>query len=300
MKQLYTVYGNCQAEQLPSFLNTSKNFSENFEYLPIVGMYRMTDLEFSDFLNRLPDLDLLIYQNVSAARGKFAIENILSRLNKSALKMSIPSLFFTGYNPEVTYIRLREQGMLFYHDRNLYQRIKDNLVERYKHELLKDERYFPENFSQTCLDLTLNELKMREINQKIDIVISDFIEENYQIHRLFHILNHPSSLLLRELANRILSTLGISDKCQYNGSINPLENFQFPIYRSHYLNLGIQFDNPSNFVFDGISYTVEDFIASTRIRYSGFSDSMIEENSKKFCFTVPQVRGWDLAMELIF
>ncbi|MEY3329627.1 MAG: hypothetical protein RLZZ115_2510 [Cyanobacteriota bacterium] len=42
-----------------------------------------------------------------------------------------------------------------------------------------------------------------------DIIISDFIEENWTKIKLFHSMNHPTNLVLLEVADRILTNLGL-------------------------------------------------------------------------------------------
>jgi hypothetical protein len=74
--------------------------------------------------------------------------------------------------------------------------------------------------------------------------MSDFIENNFQRHRLFHVLNHPTSITIAELSNRILRHLGFSDKIPLDTPVDEgvMKNFSFPIYNSHHKNLSLSFD----------------------------------------------------------
>ena len=122
MKKLFAVYGNCQSQVLARFLMTCPRFAEEWDCLTIPGLHLMTNDQFSSFKSQLPQLSLLIHQNVN--RGDRSISQILPLISKKCIQVSIPSLFFNGYNPEVAYVR-QSSSQLFYHDRIMLTHIDE-------------------------------------------------------------------------------------------------------------------------------------------------------------------------------
>lgn len=291
-KKLFAVYGNCQSEPLKSFLLTSQEFSSRWESLEIPAIHLMTNEQLDSFKNNLNKLSLVIYQNVK--RGEFSTENILNSLPSHCCQISIPSLFFNGYNPEIAYLR-QSRSQLFYHDRIMLKHIEE--YETFCKLLLSDD-YFSKSFSLDCVNAGIEELEIREHNQNLTIIISDFIQENFRKARLFHILNHPTSILLKELANRILCYLGISANFENTDSVPALDGFQFPIYRSHYQNLDLEFENEIAYIWAGRTYSLQDFFSLRKKQYSKIDLDFARND--EFAFRKPSIRGWDLAGELKF
>lgn len=287
----YAVYGNCQAPIIAKFLNSSEQFSKKYVCVDIPGMHEMTNDELLQFKAKLPDLSLFIYQNVQ--RGDYATPSLLSLLDKNCIRLPIPSLFFNGYNPEVAYIR-QSRSTLFYHDRIMLNYIDD--IEKFI-DLLKND-FFPKNFSMDCFEASITELEKREKSQQTCVTISDFIRDNYQTTRLFHVLNHPTAALIQELSNRILLYIGMHPQINHKITISPLDKWQFPIYQSHYNNLGLQFNNELIYYWAGNKYSIEDFFKLRKIQYNSIDMDFAKKDI--FDFKKPIIRGWDLAAELQF
>lgn len=286
----YVVFGNCQAPFVADFLEASPGFSEKFRKRVIPGVHEMTPEQFSDFKNSVGNVALFIFQNVK--RPMFDTDSILQLLPERCIKISIPSLFFNAYNPEVTYIR-ESHSNIVYHDRLQLKLI--NCFEKYQTALIESQDYYPEEFSEKCLELSLTELKRREVDQKIDIPVSDYIEARFRDERLFHVLNHPSKDLLKLLSGRILKYLGIDERIDINLTNYNLDQWQFPIYKSHFLNLNLKFDNPACYVWDGERLSPKDFFSRQIKYYSTLLPATLAEQS--FHFRSLVIRRWDLAAE---
>jgi hypothetical protein len=271
---------------------TCPRFAEEWDCLDIPGMHVMTSDQLAVLKTQLPRLSLLIYQNVN--RGERATSKILPLLSRDCTQLGIPSLFFNGYNPEVAYLR-QSRSVLFYHDRIMLAHIDDFEIFR---DLLVREDYFSPLFSKDCIDVSLEELGVRERKQGLEITISEFIAENYRHTRLFHVLNHPTAFLLKELARRVLVYLGIEPLLDETVSMGALDRFQFPIYQSHRQNLQLEFDDGSEYLWAGSRYTVEKFFALRKSQYASLDLDVAKDDA--FAFRKPAVRGWDLAGELDF
>ncbi len=236
MKKLFAVYGNCQSKALARFLMTCPRFAKEWRCHAFPGIHVTTSEQLASFKSQLPKLSLLIYQNVN--RGERATSEILPLLPRNCIQLGIPSLFFNGYNPEVAYVR-QSRAALFYHDRIMLSHIDE--FEKFR-DLLVREDFFPTSFSKDCVDVSLEELAIRERKQELEITISEFIAENYRHTRLFHVLNHPTAFLLRELARRLLVYLGIEpllDETVFHGGTRPLSVSNLPI-PSTKLTVGIR------------------------------------------------------------
>lgn len=289
-RRKYAVFGNCQAPIIAEFLETSPKFKSMFEKIGLLAVHEISPQQMEDFKKNLSTLSLFIYQNVK--RVNFDTNSILAILPKECIKISIPSLFFNAYNPEVTYIR-ESQASINYHDRLQLKLIGD--YDSFEKVLLDSTDFYPKAFSERCLELSIAELQRRETEQGIHVPMSDYIASGFRDERLFHVLNHPSQELLRVLCMRILKYLGFApnvDQCVdgYN-----LDRWQFPIYRSHFCNLGLKFDNTDNYVWNGGVYTPKEFFDRQMKYYSTIPTGLL--NEQNFEFVNPMLRVWDLAAE---
>lgn len=154
---------------------------------------------------------MFIYQNNGASYGeKSSTDFLLKMLKPNCLKISFPNSYYKGYNPETTY--LKHNGIIVkrfcdYHDSNV---IKDYLLGKSESDVVSsilDIEYYSNDFIWENAKNSLSELRKREIIT--DINISDFIEENWTKIKLFHSMNHPTNLVLLEVADRILTNLGL-------------------------------------------------------------------------------------------
>ncbi len=306
MKKQCIILGNCQAEALPSYLKLSNQFICAFEIVELPGIYRMSPQEFiDDHTVSLSQAGLLIYQPLSEKFGLLSSNFITSLISDSCMKVSIPSLFFTGYNPEVAYLRDNTLKTLHYIDR-IFWKLWTSGSQGKLPKKINSETLFPTWFSESCVRTSIEEAKSREISKDISIPMSDFIENNFQKHRLFHVLNHPTSITMAELSNRILSHLGFTDRLPLNLKIDEgvMKNFSFPIYNSHHRNLNLSFERGKHIYFEDLS--VEKYIEIFSKRLDEIS-SLIESQSHhmQFSFVPPVSRSEDhiigeMESELIF
>ncbi len=287
-KPFFSVYGNCQAESIARSLEGCAAFAEKFDYLELPPVYYMTSKKLQEFASQAANMGLLIFMNSHA--GDFASSEIVSLLPDRCERISIPSLFFNGYNPEMAYLR-QPGSVLFYHDRIMLECISD--FDGFKSRLLVEEDFFPESFSKDCVDASLTELAARERKHNMDVRITDFIAEHYQQDRLFHVMNHPSVTLIREVTAMILSLLGINLNPGSVVPVGALDSWQFPIHRSHFLNLGIMFDNKPEYWRLGSRFSVEEFFQVRKAEYEILDLDFAKRD--RFSFTTPVFRGEDMA-----
>lgn len=283
----YTIYGNCQARIIARVLNSSKMFKNQFEYIDIKAVHRMTlkDLEYT--INEvLPQLDLLIFQPVSDKFNndeRYSTNNFLQKLKSKAISISFPSCYFSGYNPELKRIVSSEDSInkndFNYHDQNL---VKYFLEENFSNPecFMLSDSFYSKDFSFQAVEESINELEKRELNifgseQQIDIKISQFIRENYRKQRLFYTFNHPSEPLLIYLGKSILRLLEIDDEISLHK--DSFTHTIYPIYKSHYQNLELLFDNTPVYKINNQDYQYTDFLQKHMDCYSKLSRITLEQ-----------------------
>jgi hypothetical protein len=145
----------------------------------------------------------------------YPIKFVQTAFLRSHLKQKLrvwPNLYFNAYAPE--YNTLRDASfsnfrgpLLDYHsDKILWAYAKalsvDKTVTLLDHPSEVDRLWYGQ-----ALEKSLSSLRERE--SFCDVTMSDFVEEHFPKHRLFHIMNHPSILLLIELYRRLFLLSGL-------------------------------------------------------------------------------------------
>jgi hypothetical protein len=127
-------------------------------------------------------------------------------------------------------------GVQFYGDSKIHEAFSQRMNTSEAVDYLLRTDLYNDEFVQSNLSLTFDELVKRE--KSCDIVISDFIREHFRDQYLFYTPNHPTELISLEMANRIIMRLGISGNMDTEGLVKN-DNFQMLIYPSikHHLNL---------------------------------------------------------------
>jgi len=107
------------------------------------------------------------------------------------------------------------------------------------HDIILDQKLFPVDLSLAAYDFSISTLKKRE--QFTDVVISDFIEKNYTLKKIFYQFNHPTNDVFQHIVNQIMNIL------EKDIVVNPIDeiltDISIPIYPSTYRNLNLQFKN---------------------------------------------------------
>src|SRR4030043_375212 len=100
----FSIFGNCQAPPLRQILQSSTEFSQIYEYVLIKPVHLISQNEDQLVHETFRNLDLIIYQHVSAVYGgnsrDLGTESLLTQLKDSSRAVSFPVAYFTGYNPE--------------------------------------------------------------------------------------------------------------------------------------------------------------------------------------------------------
>ena len=98
--QLCLVYANCQNNNIASHLRKSQIFNQEYSIKRFsVHLMNERGLTVPDEL--LKQAKLFIYQPVKDTNGERSSNYLLSKLSSNCQRISFPSLYFTGYFPQL-------------------------------------------------------------------------------------------------------------------------------------------------------------------------------------------------------
>ena len=293
-KKLALLYGNCQMSFINNYLMKMNKFMD--EYILIIDMLAVQWLgnhERKSGINVaiLQALDLFVYQNVSLNNQYsklLATENILPQLSAKCKKIAIPNAYFMGYFPQ--HIQNRRYTLKGYNwpvvpygdfvlETFFAKKRHDAELEQY----ITDEHLFSEEYVVNQATNSMKELKKREA--ACDIIISDYIEENYRKKHIFYTPSHPTNEITFELGKRILQDLGIkSNEVQDNlEDNNGIELLIYPSVKKH---LGLKFEKKKFTFHKGLKKEQDDIVNYARnygyfcfFEYDKNNDSSMESTN---------------------
>ena len=162
--------------------------------------------------------------------------------------ISIPIAYFTGYNPELFYLKNQEGDVIAepfpYHDRNILALYSQGETVQAAIQSIQAEHFYTADYCQNNLEQTLANLALREDEQALDVQLSGFIREYFKSYRLFHTFDHPSVAIIEFIADSILKLLGVRFQSDPNSFFNRsemLDDYAFPIYPALSKHLKLEF-----------------------------------------------------------
>jgi hypothetical protein len=265
--------GTCQVVAISNTLKTNKHFRDTY-IVDRIYQVHTTTVEEIDFLmeTKIKNTDLIICQPISSdyKNGKYSTKRLMKNKPDKCQLILIPFAYFDGYFPHICYMNDMngnkiEKNNISYHDKNILNYIV-NVVDFKKigsseyigkthnecyhvnviNKLLTSQDYYSSEDCIRLADESISNLKMREsfpydYNKPVDIIISDYIKDNYKKYRLFNTMNHPSNILLNEMCKRILLKLGYQDLEFDKFLEEQLGDMIFPIYDSIQIGLKLEF-----------------------------------------------------------
>lgn len=259
-KQKFSFYGNCQLDAICDELNASKDFNSIYEYVPNRPVHLLMKDDLKNIEKEFREIDLLIFQEVGSnfKNGPdFASNHVLNFLKKKCRTICLPSLFFNAYFPDFHEIITNDQSPLTtplmgtYHDLNILFAYVHGFKSDDFVKIYNNKNFYEKAYCQNLLDSSFKALEEREISNRVDIRISDFIRKNYQKQKLFNSQNHPKPVLLQYVIDSIMLKLNLNFKIHVKET--KLDILESPVHPSIYHNLNLEFKNKSNFLtFKGI------------------------------------------------
>lgn len=224
LKKIAIIYGNCQTPIISKILLLSPAFSEEYFFIEIPAVHeyasrmkRQWDILLKDD-NFWEQIDLFIYQKVSETNrfcDKLATDNILKKLNDSCRIVNIINIYFSGYFIQATDNKhnlmkdVQQSGLFPFDDKYIDEMVFQGQAKNEILEQITKEDFISSKEIYETVQKSLWELEEREKN--VDVIISDYIIENYDKKQLFYSFNHPVNTVLIEYARRILRFLGYED-----------------------------------------------------------------------------------------
>jgi len=285
------VIGNCQARPIATLL---EQMGVKVEVIKIAIVHLLSNEQKNEYEHFFKDADFIIAQVIADNYPCSFVTTKYLKVHYPGKVINIVNLYFSGYMPELRYIRLNGKGTLRgpladYHNQTIYDCWKEKQTQQYTHARLEDS-VFNKNKYGLLFEKSLSELSCRE--GATDIRIVNFIKNNLHIQKLFFTFNHPSLNLLIEYVKEILVFIDIKYTLQPVSCIKePLGQFTAPI-NIHIKDLiDIEFkditvfkglariDSPEGFIYKGFKdYTSEEFISESFINYDkneSFLDGVI-------------------------
>lgn len=234
-KELVILYGNCHMAVLNEFFLHTPEFTRRYAT-------RIKTVHSDDALDRVPDEDelsvcrILICQDIREDNGIGVpgAELICSHTEDTCTCIIIPNLFgvnlffpqfysasisdaimdvhleniMTDYYSQKYYDDRREIGLIICTDQNI-----NSIVQRGGGldeclSIMTSKSFYDRSYVIDIFNKQISKLKERE--KACDIIISDYIVDNYRSTQLFYDPEHPCEKVICEKGNRILNLIGIN------------------------------------------------------------------------------------------
>lgn len=248
-KKIITFYGNCQTLWEVMLSASSKSLTSDYFFLWLDMVHLLNEERHTGFdVNLLKLIDIFIYQHVDISEKNpifLSTDYILNGIREDVPRICIPNVYFNGYFPQYCrniYNRQMpdlpggENGLFPYGDINI-QNLMDDFSKDYIAQKLSDLDFYTKSQCENNVLDSINELKLRE--EKCDVIISDYILENYKYIRLFYTNNHPFNFVLKELLIRAYKTIDIDVKDIDVGCIRENDGREQFVYPSVVKNLNL-------------------------------------------------------------
>lgn len=218
---MITIYSTCQGEGIKHYLR----YYIKSDSIVVVRNYQLVfnknPNELDNFRRLLRDTTIFIYQEMPTKWDVYSTDssvknNVLSYLPNQCIKIAIPYVFASWYwgigktlLRDVTYnfdkIDDETESRTIYYNKDVIVSMKqihnlDSILRLYDDNKI--------NFKyEERMNNEMNILRLKETTT--DVKVSDFILKNYKKTKLFLTPNHPSHVILIEIARQILEKLNV-------------------------------------------------------------------------------------------
>lgn len=249
------VVGNCQAEAIRKILRCRNNKSYNIPDIPRVDL--MTNEDIGNLHSLLKRADIAVLQRITESYrgGGLGNETLRGICPQNCRVITYPNIYFGGYNPEMFYLHDKNgktiPGFFGYHNKIIAWAYLNGKSPKETVEYLSDNEspIYLGNTPVSCL----KSLKERE--KGLDVIISDYIQLEYQRQRLFHSMNHPTNEVLLEVVNRIVNKLGTITWSEPVLANEFLGFTRFPILNSVKAKFGFTFKCDTSYLIQNKMYS---------------------------------------------
>ena len=198
MRKIF-FYGNCQLLALHDLL-TPVLKAHGFTPVHVEEVYKMTPADEEASLKAAAEAELMICQPVIEKPNR---PSTTALQTLSASSLVIPSIHFTGYHPNLQLLwspQKRGTGCL-----STWALVRAGFSPEACEEILLDPDAFDAGEVRAYADASLAELKRREQEDGIDIMMSDVLSTGSE--RALYTINHPTGDMMVILCDRIIGEL---------------------------------------------------------------------------------------------
>jgi hypothetical protein len=232
------IYGACHANALLKLLQAIPGLKGKIQFTPIPATMNITAEEMEAFVASVPDLDLVLYQPISANyRGpQFASARIVEAAGAKTTLISFAYYHFEVYTPFITSaLPGLPEPPTEYMDYLLGALIArgfsdETIVDRLQH-LEGLAPYVEGMVGAAFYEFGVREERVLDGDRPLDVRISDRVRALYKDKRLGHTPNHPSPLPMRWIADDILQRIepmiGKTLSARWSLKRDPLDEIQF-------------------------------------------------------------------------
>ena len=288
------LYMNCHANEIQHYMHLHDKFKDSkFTIMSSYGSINRAKtigdggdlIVFNEYKSVIEECDIFIYNPISELQGFWYYKNILKYLKNDVITIKIPyyrsGIYLYGSQDGKTHggikpcnnlFRIGLSGILikfFFanneHNMEMFVQLMNNITEERKEYIKK----------KVDGDLQL----FKELNeQKSDINMFDFFQNNYTKYQLFLNYDHPSSFFFKELVQRMLDIF-FNIKVDFPiNNINLLGTHSQPIVDVIKMELNLTF-NTDDMQFQDIILKRDDYI---RLYYlMNYNDKYIHSEDYK-------------------
>jgi hypothetical protein len=235
------IFATCQGEAISKFLNTSKEFTDNFIITNVSHNYKYINDNASYFdanIGVIKNADVFIYQPLDSRFGKNATDYIKTLLKPTCKTISIPFVYnfslwsivqtLKGDTNDKEWDKRDEYVKLLLNIEVIDDLIKEGISSK---NILKlyDRNAIDYKFAERH-EKTMNILK--EKDKLVDIKVYNYICENIIKKRLFLYCSHPTSFIFIHMTNQILKIFNLKEIDENVYDIN-FANLVLPIPVAH-------------------------------------------------------------------
>lgn len=231
------VHGNCQATAIASLLQEVLEDKASIEAREVFSV----NLDQGDDITSLVEnADVIISQPIGAGyRGVEFLSTawIGAHVKAGGCLLKVPVIYDRTHLPQCFPLAGLHDGRLAYHDAHALDYFLCGLS---ADEFLRDtgrSDFLSDSFVLSEAIRSLNEILRREHDANVDIRVSDSLVEALAVRQPMSSVNHPDRGLLVEVANRLLTKMGRSERVAVDGE-PLLDHFVIPPYLSTVLALG--------------------------------------------------------------
>jgi hypothetical protein len=297
LKKNLFIIGNCISKCIQdsllssSFINKYFNVNSPEKYIYQYNLKNNTH-ESSSVAQEIENCDALIYMPIKQksfiGMDGDDMRDLLNSKGGTGLRIPVP--FFQAYWPEFSFVRPKSKeskidGMLYgfpaegrnhiihYLETALLFQWIESINFTPSSDCFFSEEFFEKKFLDNLATESISSLRKRESEDSIDINISNFVEENFRIKKLFYTVNHPSEELLRFILTEILLRLGATKNEATNFVVNPkwVRYQDHAIYKSVVKGLSLSFAKDDNYYINFQKLNRQSF-AESHIRF--FNDNV--------------------------